>query len=556
MLDLSNHTAPPNPNANNGNGGIPNAVSPTQAAQQGVLDMLINYNQKFAGKNDLKFRDEEIFSIISQLMSCGKSSVLITGAPGTGKTAVVEEIAKLIAQQSVYTSALNQYTIYELPLTNLMAGTSYRGQLEEKTKELIEFCEKNKVILFIDEIHQLMGHSGEFRGVAQMLKPAMARGSIKMIGATTLQESKNLLDDPAFARRFSKTNVPELTVDQTVDIIKTIYMPKFMKFYNIQFAADVAETLVAAAERVKTAYQHRPDNAITLLDKLCAHTVLKNNYKIQTETDPNMKQLLQSTPVTINAMKIENFVSNENFKMPETQVIDNIKFEIQKNDDFIDNIYNKIGKFIKRNELFEQSMFKLEIAGEKHSGRTTLAKLIAESLDETPIYIDLAEYNTSYSLSRLIGSEIGLVGSDSKRELVFDIIESNPRKVVILDNYDKMSSAIANFFETSFSKQSIKYADNRDIDISKTIFIIVTEKEASSSIGFVSNSDADENTIYKLTKDEYKEVAQSKLDKAIANIAANHPKYANFTVTITDEDVEDIDNINIQTLIEDKIVNL
>ena len=119
-----------------------------------------------------------------------------------------------------------------------------------------------------------------------------------------------------------------------------------------------------------------------------------------------------------------------------------------------------------------------------------------------------------------------------------------------------MSSAIANFFETSFSKQSIKYADNRDIDISKTIFIIVTEKEASSSIGFVSNSDADENTIYKLTKDEYKEVAQSKLDKAIANIAANHPKYANLTVTITDEDVEDIDNINIQTLIEDKIVNL
>lgn len=558
MLDLSNHTTPPNGNSNNnaGNGGLPGAVSPTQAAQQGVLDMLIDYNKKFAGKNDLKFRDDEIFSIISQLMSCGKSSVLITGAPGTGKTALVEEIAKLIAQQSAYTSALNQYTIYELPLTNLMAGTSYRGQLEEKTKELVEFCEKNKVILFIDEIHQLIGSHSEYKGVAQMLKPAMARGSIKIIGATTLQESKNLLDDPAFARRFSKTNIPELTVEQTVDVIKTIYMPKFMQFYNIQFANDVAETLVDAAERVKTAYQHRPDNAITLLDKLCAHTVLKNNYKIQTETDPSIKQLLQTTPVSINTMKIENFMANENFKMPETQVIDNIKFEIQKNDEFIDSVYAKIAKFIRRNDLFEQSMFKLKIAGEAHSGRTTLAKLIAESLDEAPIYLDLAEYNTPYSLSRLIGSELGLVGSDSKRELIFDIIESNPRKVVILDNYDKMSTAIANFFDTSFSKQSIKYADNRDIDISKTIFIIVTEKEATSSIGFVTTAEDNDNTVYKLSKDEYREVAQSKLDKAIATLAANHPKYANVTATITDEDIEDIDTINIQTLIEDKIVNL
>lgn len=559
MLDLSNHSTPPNGNGgHNGNNGIPNAVSPQQASQQGVLDMLINYNDKFKTKNDLKFRDKEIFSIISQLMSCGKSSVLITGAPGTGKTAVVEEIAKMIAQQSIYTSALNKYVIYELPLTNLMAGTSYRGQLESKTKELIEFCENNKVILFIDEIHQLMSNHSDFKNVAQMLKPAMARGSIKIIGATTLQESKGLLDDPAFARRFSKTNIPELTVDQTIDIINTIYIPKFAKFYGIGFA-NIAQTLVESAERIKTAYQHRPDNAITLLDKLCANVSLKHNYKIHTETDPAIKQLLQQTPVTITAMNIENFVAHENYKMPDAATINNIKFEIQKNDEFIDDVYDKIAKFIKRNDLFEQTMFKLEINGESHSGRTTLAKLIGESLDETPIYLDLSEFNTSYSLSRLIGSEIGLVGSDSKRELAFDIIESNPRKVVILDNYDKMSPAIENFFRTSFAKQSIKYADNRDIDISKTIFIIVKEKENATSIGFVSDNADSANCLRKLTKDELKEVAQKKLDKTLQNLAINHPKYANLSYTITDEDIEnieDIDTLNIQTLIESKIINL
>jgi hypothetical protein len=133
--------------------------------------------------------------------------------------------------------------------------------------------------------------------------------------------------------------------------LNTIYIPEFTKFYNIAIG-NVAGICVETAERIKTSYQHRPDNAITLLDKVCAATILRHNYKIETETDPAIKQILEQTPITITERNVEQYTAKENFTMPDQTTIDNVKFDIQFNDDFIDNIFNKIQKFIKRNELF------------------------------------------------------------------------------------------------------------------------------------------------------------------------------------------------------------
>jgi ATP-dependent Clp protease ATP-binding subunit ClpA len=204
--------------------------------------------------------------------------------------------------------------------------------------------------------------------------------------------------------------------------------------------------------------------------------------------------------------------------------------------------------------FFDQKMLEIKIAGEAHSGKTSLAKAIGKTLDEEPIYIDLKEYNTHESLTRLIGSEIGYVGSDSKRELIFDIVESNPRKVVILDNYDKMHPTIKNLFETSIKNQSLRYADNRTIDLSKTVFIIITEKTSKSSIGFIDNSEAENDTIKKLSNDEMKEVVQKKLDKKIAELAVTHPRFQNATADITDDDITE--KIDVNALIEEKIMSI
>lgn len=154
-------------------GGLPGTVTPKQASDDaaGLKAMLVDYNKRFMSAAPAKYRDHEVFQVLSQLTMLQKSCSLLVGAPGVGKTKIAEEVARLIATGSPCASALAGYTVYELPLSNLMAGTQFRGQLEERVQKLVEWLETEKVILFIDEIHQLMtGHSG-YEGVAQALKP-------------------------------------------------------------------------------------------------------------------------------------------------------------------------------------------------------------------------------------------------------------------------------------------------------------------------------------------------------------------------------------------------
>lgn len=532
-----------NQNSATGSMPPPNAVTPQQAQKDAsaVESLLINYNKKFEKGSPAKYRDKEIFSVISQLMMSQKSCSLLVGAPGTGKTKIVEEIARLIANKSPYTTTLNDYVLYELPLTNLMSGTSFRGQLEEKVKEVLDYCEAEKVILFIDEIHQLVGTNSAYDSISQMLKPAMARGSIKIIGATTTQESKNLLDDPAFNRRFNKVQVCELSIEQTRDIIETVYLPKMQKFYSIGFANNIAKIITDTAERSKTITCHRPDNAITLLDQLCANTVLQRNYNIATCTDDALKQTMQSTALIINQKHVEDFNRDTTFNLPDN--FDSIKNIIKYRDDAIDKMYNIIADYCKINALFpDKKPFVVEIKGDAKSGKTTLATEAAYLIDEQPVYLDLSDYTDAPSLNRIIGSPAGFVGFDSKKEMPFDIIESTPRKIIILDNYDKAHQVVQDFFRSALDTAIIKYADNRLIDISKCIVIKTSEQmNKTRSIGFAeskSKQSASEITLNILSANEMIKATEEKITEMIAEIKNGHSKYATLpdSVELTDDE--------------------
>lgn len=532
-------------NQNNQQGSMPpppGAATPQQAAQQAdpVQELLINYNKKFAKGTQAKYRDKEIFSVVSQLMMSQKSCSLLVGAPGTGKTKIVEEIARLIASQSPYTTALNEYTVYELPLTNLMAGTSYRGQLEEKVKEVIAYCEKEKVIVFIDEIHQLVGTNSAYDGIAQMLKPAMARGSIKIIGATTTQESKNLLDDPAFNRRFNKVQVCELSIEQTRDIIETVYFPKMASFYGIGFANGLSKVLVDAAERSKTITCHRPDNAITLLDQVCANTVLQRNYNIATCTDESLRDTMKATPLLINQKHVEDFGKEIGFVLPDN--FDAVKSTLFFRDGAIDKLYAVISDYVKMSLLFpDKKPFAVDIKGDPKSGRTTLATEAAKLIDEQPVYLDLSDYSDAPSLNRIIGSPAGYVGSDSKKEMPFDIIESNPRKVIVLDNFDKCHSVVQDFFRSALDTAVIKYADNRMIDISKCIVLKTsTSAGGAKSIGFMDAAPkqaASEITLGVLSGNEMIQATERLIADMLATLKSGHSRYASLPdkIELTEE---------------------
>lgn len=556
---------PPGGSNNNGSGmpgsGIPGAVSPSKAQRDasGVEDLLINYNQKFAKSSPAKYRDKEIFTVISHLMMNQKSCSLLIGAPGTGKTKLVEEIARLIAIKSPYTNTLNDYTVFELPLSSLVAGTSYRGQLEEKVKNILEYCKNEKVILFIDEIHQLVSSSKDDNGIAQMLKPAMARGEIKVIGATTLQEAKNLMNDPAFNRRFNKTTICELSTEQTKDIIETVYMPRFSTFYGIGFGKNVAETAVRIAEKSKTITCHRPDNAITLLDQVCANTLLRRNFNISTCTDENMRATMEATPVVVSISHIENFNKDQNFAIPDN--FDDVKSTFFYRDAVIDKLHSTLADYVKINTIFPDSKpFVVNVMGDPCSGKTTIVKNVAKLIDEQPIYMDLSDYTNETSLARIIGAAAGYIGHDSKKEMPFDIVESNPRKIIILDNIDMSHHTVQEFFKSAIDTGLITYADNKTVDISKTIIFNITTKVSNScKIGFTSNAKKESITnivIDKLTNSELISGTERIAENMISELKSTHTKYDQLpdNVELSDDDKNSLVTADDMQMVSRRIV--
>ena len=522
--------------------GFPFPGNPEESENEEIMNMLINYNEKFADALPAKYREKEIFTVISHLMMSQKCCSLLIGAPGTGKTKIVEEIARHIANQSPYTNSLNDHTVYELPLSSIVSGSGLVGDLERKVGGVIRYCEKEKVILFIDEIHQLCGDNNmTYSKIAQMLKPAMARGSMKIIGATTLQESKNLFDDPAFNRRFNRVQVSELSKEQTKDIIREVYMPKMASFYGIGFGDGIDEAIVSAAEKQKTISSHRPDNAITMLDQICANTLLKRNYNISVCHTENVSEMLKNTPVIVNTTHIDNYVRESNFALPDS--FDRLKEKLFFRDNVIDRAYEILSAFVKMNEVFpEKKPFVLKIAGEACSGKSTLAGLIAEAFDEEPVFLDLADYIDAPSLNRIIGSPVGYIGSNSKKEMPFDIVETNHRKVIILDNMDSASPVVQEFFNSAVKTGLIKYADNRTVDISQCIVIEVTSKKvAKANIGFNTekpDSGSTELLIEKLSKEEIQAGTCRLMSEMVRELKKDHSKYLGLPDEIELEEAE------------------
>ena len=264
-----------------------------------------------ARKTETKFRENILSMMMSVLISSDKPNALLCGPAGCGKTKIVEELAYRLENSENIVPQLKGYRIYALQLSDIVADSGLMGDLENKVKMLINYMsdQNEKRILFIDEIHMLFQEKA-YRIVAQILKPALSRGKIKLIGATTTQEANLIDSDPAFCRRMTKIIVDEADHEQTVEILLSMNQ-HFASHYNISFALSrsKAEHIVDIADEFCYSGSHRPDNAITLLDRSIASAVVKNasdkKMKI-TLTDRHIKETAfrmtsgHSTPHTFN----------------------------------------------------------------------------------------------------------------------------------------------------------------------------------------------------------------------------------------------------------------
>lgn len=533
---------------------------------------LINYNEKFKNESPMLFRDDIIHQILSCLIGKFKPNALVKGAAGTGKTKIVEDIARRIANNdALIPPQLKDYTIWELPLSNIVAGSALVGELERKAKSIIEFASDpdNKIILFIDEIHVLVGESQTYDKIAQIMKPALARGNMKVIGATTLQESQNLMKDPAFNRRFTGIIVNELSKDQTETILNNMSQSMFVHYdKKIALTPAVIHDIVVISDEFKSMSTHRPDNAITLLDRAMADAFIERKVleeEAHRNNDKAMLQALKSSPTIVlsksqmrkTAMKL--ITGNEKKNDIEISKIRTALNPIKGQNEVIDYIIDTI----KRDNLRiypRQKPLTMLFAGNSGVGKSEIAKIIARELTGSkPIILNMTEFHSPASINRIIGAPAGYVGSDSKSELPFDILESNPYKVILLDEFEKSDKAVQRLFMSAFDEGYIKTAKGKIVDFSKAIVFATTNAGHTTknheSIGFTpttrktSVSDLSEffdiellNRFTKIlnfnpiTETLFEEILEDVYETDVKRIKSEHTSYSFLSNTLSDDD--------------------
>lgn len=484
-----------NPGANVSNGGV--SISVAQAPNQpnnnddGDLDLLVNYNElaKKGLFQEALFRDVQIMQVLSVLSSKKKPNALLTGESGVGKTQIVEEIARrLVNNDPMVSSLLKDVTIFELPINNVVSGSSYVGQLEEKVKQVIDFAQnpKNKAVLFIDEIHQITGGAETnptYTKIAQQLKPALGRANLRVIGATTTQEATTFLADPALNRRFQDVKVPELTQEEAAEIILHV-RDSFQKHHKVILPDDVIEQAVLIADEFKQYGSHRPDSTITLVDKAMADTRIKRIKLIEdAKTNPHLQHIITATPrpvVTVAQLKRsalslltgDEALFEQNVLALEQALHTNIIGQDSAKKEVVDAV-KRLGLRLTKRKRPVSFLF----AGPSGTGKTEIAKQLAKAVfgsKERMVYINMSEFSNEASITRIIGSSAGYIGSDSKGELPFDTLENNPYQLILLDEFEKGATDVQRFFMQALDEGKVKTNRNKEIDFSRTILIATT----------------------------------------------------------------------------------
>ena len=474
---------------------------PTLTGGSDINDMLINYNETYKSATPALFRDEIVTQTMSIISSSRKPNALLVGPAGVGKTAIVEEIARRIAnKEASVPPQLANTTIYELPIATLVAGAGVVGDLENRITEIIKFAQdaNNDALLFIDEIHLIAdSNNTTYAKIAQILKPAMARGYIRVIAATTMGEAKKLDDDPAFKRRFSSVIVDELTREQTREILD-IVLPGMLTHYQnkVTVAPDVLDEIVMTADRLMST-GHRPDTAITLLDRALSHSVISHHAAIQealasgNTTSAQMLQQITHIPLTAKRLNTIAMLLVTGQSQPphlDTQALQTELSRLRGQEEVLPRIVDAL----RRREL---NIFPSTrptswlFAGASGVGKSETATIISSMVTgQKPIILNMAEYHDSASINRIIGSPTGYVGSDSAKERPFDTLASNPYRVIVLDEFEKADMSVQRLFLSALDTGEIQMANGPAVDLSRCIVIATTnagrQKLSGSQMGF------------------------------------------------------------------------
>ena len=429
-------------------------------------------------------RETEMQRTLQVLCRRQKNNPLFIGEPGVGKTAMAEGLALRFTEKSVPGHLLD-YEIYALDLGAVLAGTKYRGQFEERLKGVIKELEKKgKVILFIDEIHTLVGAgatSGGSMDAANILKPILAAGHIRCIGSTTHDEYKqNFAKDRALARRFQPITLPEPSVTETVAILKGL-LPGFEKHHQVRYS----RTAVKAAAELSARYINDrclPDKAIDVIDEAAAAARLAcGNNKIRTITVPEIEKVVSQ----IAKVPVKKVTTDNANRL--THLDDHLKKQIFGQDEAIAALFRALKRAHAGLNAPERPLGSFLFTGPTGVGKTEICRQAAQRLGIELIRFDMSEYMEKHAVARLIGAPPGYVGFE-QGGLLTEQIRKTPHALVLLDEIDKAHPDIFGILLQIMDYATLTDNNGKKADFRHTILVMTSNagarEMAANNIGF------------------------------------------------------------------------
>ena len=428
-------------------------------------------------------RDYETNEIIEVLARKNKNNVLMIGDPGVGKTAIAEGLALLIETKAV-PDFLKDYTVYNLDISSLLAGSKYRGDFEEKVQEVINALKvKNNAILFIDEAHQMRGAGAGTQGsvdFSNMIKPALTKGNIKVIASTTWEEyTISFEKDRALMRRFQRVIVDEPTTQVAKDILNGLKL-SFQRFHVGTVTPEAIEAAVDLSVRYQTD-KKLPDKAIDLIDSTCARLKLSTAIWSVTRADI-IDSIAKMTKIP--AEQIGNTRAVDNYE-------DNIKEQLYGQDQAVSDVLEKI--YVSRAGLksINKPIGSFLFTGPTGTGKTEFAKLLSENLGMKLLRYDMSEYQEKHTVAKLVGAPPGYVGYDDANlggGLLISDIEKNPNSIVLLDEVEKAHPDVTNILLQMMDEGMITSSNGKKANCRNTVIILTSNLGAAdnerNTIGF------------------------------------------------------------------------
>lgn len=506
-----------------------------------VEDFAVNLNKKIVGNevDPVIGRDDEIKSLIEILCRRGKNNPLLIGEAGVGKTAIVEELARRIVEGNV-PKPLKGKTILSLPMASLVAGTKYRGEFEERVSKILKELEENDdIIVFIDEVHTIVGAGGAEGAIdaSNIIKPALARGKIQLIGATTTYEYHNFIEkDKALNRRFQIIMIEEPSTNKTKEILKKL-KPLYEAYHFVSISDDIIDLIVELSSTYIYEY-YQPDKSIDILDEVCTKAslleskndtvlskinielqevisnkkkaIMKQDFDLASTYKEKEKELLtKKNDLELNLMtkrkpkkitkemvadviylktKIPVYEINKSSR----KIINNLDKSLKKivlgQDEIITDLCNRVKKVrlgFQDKPHIESFLF----CGRTGVGKTLLVKEFANLLygDANFIRLDMSEYKEAHTVSKIIGSPPGYVGFDNHLT-VLDTIRMHPHSVILLDEIEKASGEVMKLFLQVLDEGVLTDSRGRKVRFDNVFLFMTTNLGFSKdSIGFTES---------------------------------------------------------------------